>query len=143
GNRLSQTSTLPGILPSASFTYDADDRFLSETNIGNPLPTETYDANGNTLVSGSRTFTYDFANRLKSMANGGVSATLVYDGDGNRVVKTVGAATTRYLVDDLNPTGWTQVVEEIGGAGVQRTYTYGLQRVSQNQLVGSAWTPSF
>src|SRR5208283_4142050 len=83
------------------------------------------------------------ANRLKSMTNGSVSATLIYDGYGNRVAKTVGATTTRYLVDDLNPTGYTQVVEEIGSTGVQRTYTYGLQRINQNRLVNSTWTPSF
>ena len=133
GNRQTQTSSIPGI-PTASFSYDADDRILS---------TESYDANGNTLVSGSRTFTYDFANRLKSMTNGSISATLLYDGDGNRAAKTVGATATRYLVDDLNPTGYAQVVEEVAGGAVQRTYTYGLQRISQNQLIGSTWTPSF
>jgi RHS repeat-associated protein len=131
GNRLSQTSSIPGI-PTASFSYDADDRILS---------TESYDANGNTLVSGSRTFTYDFANRLKSMNNGAV--TLLYDGDGNRVAKTVGGVSTRYLVDDLNPTGYAQVVEEIGAGGAQRTYTYGVQRISQNQPMNGTWTPSF
>jgi len=26
---------------------------------------------------------------------------------------------------------------------VTRTYAYGLQRISENQLVGSTWTPSF
>ena len=74
--------------------------------------------------------------------NGG-AVTLLYDGDGNRVAKTVAAATTRYLVDDLNPTGYAQVVEELVGGSVQRTYTSGLQRTSQNQLIGSTWTPSF
>jgi RHS repeat-associated protein len=140
GNRLSQSSTLSGI-PSANFTYDADDRIMS---------TEQYDNNGNTLVSGARTFKYDFQNRLKSMTNSanGVAATMIYDGDGNRVAKTVGSTTTKYLVDDLNPTGYAQVVEEIGTGGVQRTYTYGLQRISQNQLLGSSqssavWTASF
>jgi RHS repeat-associated protein len=131
GNRQSQTSSIPGI-PTASFSYDADDRILS---------TESYDANGNTTVSGSRTFTYDFANRLKSMNGGAV--TLVYDGDDNRVAKTVGGATTRYLVDDLNPTGYAQVVEELIVGAVTRTYTYGLQRINENQVVGNSWTPSF
>ena len=60
------------------------------------------------------------------------------NGNGNRVAKTVSGVTTRYLVDDLNPTGYAQVVEELsGGAAVQRQYTYGLQRISQNQLVSS------
>jgi RHS repeat-associated protein len=53
----------------------------------------------------------------------------------------VNGVTTRYLVDDLNPTGYAQVVEETGG--VNRTYTYGLQRISENQIVNNAWTPSF
>ena len=63
---------------------------------------------------------------------------LVYDGDGNRVAKTANGVTTRYLFDDLNPTGYPQVVEETGA--VQRTYTYGLQRISENQVINGAWT---
>jgi RHS repeat-associated protein len=60
--------------------------------------------------------------------------------------------TTQYLVeDDVNPTGYPQVVEELSGplnAGVvTRTYTYGLQRISQNLSPtvsgNSTWTPSF
>jgi RHS repeat-associated protein len=131
GNRLSQSSTMPGI-PSATFAYDADDRILS---------TESYDNDGNTIVSGARTFKYDFENRLKSMNNGAV--TIQYDGDGNRMAKTVNGTTTKYLVDDLNPTGYAQVVEELVNGSVQRTYTYGLQRISQNQLVSGNWTASF
>ena len=116
GNRLSQNSTITGI-PTGSFGYDADDR----------LSTEQYDNNGNTVVSGNRTFTYDFENRLKSM--NGTAVTLLYDADGNRVGKNA----TRYLVDELNPTGYAQVVEELTGSTVARRYTYGLQRISQTQ----------
>jgi hypothetical protein len=36
----------------------------------------------------------------------------VYDGDGNRVSKTVAGVTTTYLVDTQNPTGYAQVVRE-------------------------------
>ena len=130
GNRLSQTSSLPGIA-SGAFTYNVDDR----------LSTDTYDNNGNTLVSGANNFTYDFENRLKSMNS--VAVTNIYDGDGNRVAKTVGGVTTRYLVDDLSPTGYAQVVEELVSGAVQRTYAYGLQRVNQDQLMSGRWTPSF
>ncbi len=130
GNRLSQTSTFTGI-PSGSFTDDPDDR----------LSTEQYDANGNTIVRGARTFAYDFQNRLKSMNNGAV--TIIYDGDGNRVAKTVGSVTTQYLVDDLNPTGYAQVVEELVNGAVTRRYTYGLQRISQTQFLNSVWATSF
>jgi len=67
----------------------------------------------------------------------------VDDGDGNRVSETVGSTTTKYLVDDNNPTGLPQVLDEIVNGSVTRTYAYGLQRISENQLVGSTWTPSF
>jgi len=76
----------------------------------------------------------------------------MYDAFGNRVAKTVNGVTTQYLVeDDVNPTGYPQVVEElsgpIGSGIVMRQYTYGLQRISENlspQVTGnSTWTPSF
>ena len=130
GNRQSRTSNIAAV-PSQTFNYDANDR----------LSVDTYDANGNTLTSSGSTFTYDFENRIKSVNGGAV--TIVYDGDGNRVAKTVGGVTTRYLVDDLNPTGFAQVVEEIVGGQVQRQYTYGNTLISQNQLIGGVWTASF
>jgi RHS repeat-associated protein len=68
---------------------------------------------------------------------------MVYDGDGNRVSETVGSTTTNYLVDTLNPTGYSQVMDEVVSGAVTRTYTYGLQRISENQLVSSTWVPSF
>ncbi len=86
-------------------------------------------------------YQYDFQNRLKSMNSGAV--TLMYDGDGNRVSKTVGSAATQYLADDLSPTGYAQVVEELTGTTLTRCYTYGLQRISQTQLLNSAWPTSF
>lgn len=73
----------------------------------------------------------------------GSTVALVYDGDGNRIRKTVSGTVTSYLVDDLNPTGYPQVVDERTNGTVSRTYTYGLQRISQEQIISSAWTPSF
>lgn len=69
--------------------------------------------------------------------------TIVYDGDGNRVSETVGGVTTNYLVDTQNPTGYAQVVEELQAGTVTRTYSYGLERINENQVLNSAWTPSF
>jgi RHS repeat-associated protein len=65
--------------------------------------------------------------------------TIVYDGDGNRVSKTVAGVTTDYLVDDRNLTGYAQVLEEISGGAVQRVYTYGLSRISQSQATGTSF----
>jgi RHS repeat-associated protein len=75
---------------------------------------------------------------------GGTTVSIVYDAFGNRVAKTVNGVTTKYLVeDDVNPTGYPQVMEEIAGGAVQRVYAYGLQRISEDQVVNNAWTPSF
>ena len=115
-------STLAAV-PSGAFSYDADDR----------LALDTYDGNGNTVSSGGIANTYDFENHL--IGQGG--ATIVYDGDGNRVKKTVAGVTTSYLVADVNPTGYAQVVREIiSGPGTNqdvRNYAYGLERISQTR----------
>ena len=55
----------------------------------------------------------------------------------------MGPVTTQYLIDDRNPTGLTQVMDEVVNGRVIKTYAYGLQRISENQLIGSTWTPSF
>jgi RHS repeat-associated protein len=51
--------------------------------------------------------------------------------------------TTRYLVDDLNPTGYAQVIEDVLGGSVEHTYTYGNTLVSQNQPGNGQLTASF
>ena len=133
GNRLSLTSSLPGI-SLGSFTYNSDDQ----------VSTETYDANGNVLSTGGVTYTYDSENHMTSMTGNGKVVAMVYDAFGNRVSKTVNGVTTQYLVeDDVNPTGYPQVVEELVNGSVTRQYTYGLQRISENQLIGNVWTKSF
>jgi RHS repeat-associated protein len=104
----------------------------------------TVRANGSVLASGGKSFTYDAENHLTSMSTTGTTVSIVYDAFGNRVSKTVNGVTTKYLVeDDVNPTGYPQVLDELTGGVVTRTYTYGLQRISEDQVVNSAWTPSF
>ncbi len=118
GNRLSLTSTL-GAIPSATYSYDPNDR----------LNVDTYDANGNTITSAGVNYGYDFEDRMTSAG----AVTMIYDGDGNRVSKTASGTTTRYLVDDLTPTGYAQVAEELVGGAVTVRYTHGLQRISQTR----------
>jgi RHS repeat-associated protein len=100
-------------------------------------------ANGNTLATGGRSFSYDAESHLIGMSVSGTAVSIAYDAFGNRVAKTVNGVTTRYLVDDLNPTGYAQVLDELTGSTVTRTYTYGLQRISQDQVISNVWTPSF
>ena len=131
GNRTSVNSSLPGVQSVSLNSFNLDDW----------LSPETYDANGNTTSTGGKSFAYDSENHLVSMNGGAVQ--LLYDADGNRVAKSVGTTTTRYLVDDLNPTGYPQVVEESVNGVLQRTYTYGLQRISEDQVISNTWQPSF
>ncbi len=129
GNRLTLNSTIPSLSGAVSYSYDPNDR----------LTTDTYDANGNTVSSSGISYSYDFENRL--LMKGAI--VVVYDGDGNRVSETVGGATTKFLIDSLNPTRLPQVLDELVNGSVTRTYTYGRQLISENQLMGSTWTPSF
>jgi RHS repeat-associated protein len=120
GNRKQVNSTLAAIPASGLLNYDANDRTL----------TDTYDNNGNTVAQGGVADSYDFENHL--IQHGYI--TLVYDGDGNRVAKTIGGVTTSYLVDTLNPTGYAQVLDELQGKMVARSYTWGLELVSEAQV---------
>src|SRR3989441_359244 len=130
GNRLSRTSSIATV-PSTTNTYDDNDRLTSDS----------YDNNGNTITSSGAAYGYNFENRLTSV-NGGVIS-FVYDGDGNRVAKTVNGVTTRYLVDSNNPTGYPQVVDEITGNQIARSYTYGHSLISQKQFINNQWQLSF
>ncbi|HXX18087.1 MAG TPA: hypothetical protein VEJ46_01670, partial [Candidatus Acidoferrum sp.] len=101
-------------------------------------------ANGNVTFSGGKSFTYDSQNQMIAMMGSGTAVSMVYDAFGNRVAKSVGGVVTRYLVEDeVNPTGYPQVFDELTNGVVSRTYTYGLQRISEEQQISSVWTPSF
>ncbi|MEA2203723.1 MAG: hypothetical protein QOE77_499 [Blastocatellia bacterium] len=121
GNRLSRTSTVTPVI-SQTASYDANDRLASES----------YDDNGNTTTANGNSYDYDFENQLASFTPGaGPAGAFVYDGDGNRVGKTVAGVTTNYLVDTNNPTGYAQVIEELQYGNVTRSYTYGHDLISQ------------
>jgi len=131
GNRLTENASVQGIT-SGSWGYNADDE----------LSSEAYGPDGNVTSSGGKAFTYDSQNHLVSM--NGAAVSMVYDAFGNRVAKTVNGVTTRYLVeDDKNPTVLPQVMDELTNGVVTRTYTYGLQRISEEQVQNGTWTPSF
>jgi RHS repeat-associated protein len=123
GNRTQKTSTIPGF-PGGLTNYNANDQ----------LSTDTYDNDGNTTASNGLGYVYDFENHV---IQAGAGITMVYDGDGNRVSKTVAGVTTKYLVDPQSPTGYAQVVyETFSGSSspsheTSRIFVYGLERISQ------------
>ena len=72
-------------------------------NALNQYTSFTYDLDGNLLSDGVRTFTYDAANRLKTvLTNGVVVLTNFYDAKSRRVRKVTPAATHTYFYDDWN-----------------------------------------
>jgi RHS repeat-associated protein len=123
GNRKQITSTLAAIPSSGLLNYDANDRTL----------TDQYDNNGNTISQAGIADSYDFENHLTQHGY----IVYQYDGDGNRVAKTIGGVTTSYSVDTLNPTGYAQVLDEVQSGAVTRSYAWGLQLVSETQLVAA------
>ena len=130
GNRSSLASNLAA-LASQSFTYDANDRISGDT----------FDTNGNTLTSDGHTFVYDFQDRLTQYDN---TVGMTCDGDGNRVARTEGGTTHRFLIDEQTPTGYPQIAEEVLNGQVIRQHTYGTMRISQRQLLVSPnWQVSY
>lgn len=119
GNRLQRNSSVSQV-SNQSATFDTNDRISSDT----------FDDNGNTKASNGKIYNYDFEDKLTSTSSG---ITFVYDGDGNRVSKTVSGVTTNYLVDTNNLTGYAQVVEEIQGGAVVKSYIYGHDLIAQRQ----------
>jgi RHS repeat-associated protein len=126
GNRKQLNSTVPAIPASGLLNYDANDR----------TTTDPYDANGNLLNGGAGGNVYDFENRL--VQAGGVQ--IVYDGDGNRVQETAGGTSTFYVVADINPTGYPQVVQEQTPDGAfLKDYIWGLDLLRSDVSGGSTY----
>ncbi|MER9843842.1 hypothetical protein NKJ59_21670 [Mesorhizobium australicum] len=97
-----------------SFVYAANDNMTSRTRVAGTYvypaasgarphtPTSVgaktlaYDANGNLTADGSRTLTWDEANRLKTVTLASNTVKLAYGPDGARVKKASAFATTLY-----------------------------------------------
>jgi RHS repeat-associated protein len=117
GNRTNRNSTISK-LPTTSYNYNTNDW----------LTTDKYDNNGNTTNSSGNFYQYDALNQVTNVNN---TIFITYDGDENRMSKTVGGTTTYYLLDDRNPSGYMQVLEEYQGSTLSRVYNYGLDLISQ------------
>jgi RHS repeat-associated protein len=138
GNRLARAGQL-GTLGVQSFTFDEN----------NALTDGTYDDNGNTTAAHSSEplggFSYDFRDALRTrtpaLTADAASVEFLHDGDGRRVGRraldpTTGRwKTTHYLVAELNPTGYDQVLAEVREGSLERSFAYGEQRVSIDGFV--------
>jgi RHS repeat-associated protein len=91
----------------------------------------TYDQNGNETAAGTRSFTYDLANRVNTTAASGTTTTYTYDGDSNRLQASTGTAANQ-KTNGLWDTTWgtPQLALERDGANtLLRRYTYGIRRI--------------
>lgn len=96
-------------------------------------------------------YRYDSRNRLTGATVNGTNLFLEYDGDGNRVGRQVNyGIATYYVVDDRNPSGYAQVLEEYQADPSQyppvvqlsRTYAWGLALISQQRFDPNTLQPS-
>ncbi|MBE0411428.1 MAG: hypothetical protein IBX69_17025, partial [Anaerolineales bacterium] len=92
----------------------------------------TYDRYGNLTSDGVKTYSYDAANRLTSVNEGGIVTTYAYSGDGDRVSQTVDGVTTTYVIDVAAPL--TMVLAETTGTETIY-YLHGLNLIGQSDGV--------
>jgi RHS repeat-associated protein len=111
GNRTN--STKDGVLT----TYVANTINAYTSITGGLALTPSYDANGNMTSDGTRTFGYDYMDRLQSAVDLLTNAAYTYDALGRRIQKVVNGLTTKYFFDG------TDVIEERDGLdAVTATY---------------------
>jgi YD repeat-containing protein len=146
GNRRSRVSNVNGVPEVTGLQHDPNDRLTGPSATAD----YSYDANGNTIgvnLSNGTTADdirdeYDYENRLIRRKIGPLATPtkviqFAYDADGNRVRKSVtegGTTTTMlFLIDDQNPTGYAQVIEELPAypGDPTKRYVYGHRLVRQ------------
>ena len=121
------------------YSYDVDNKLT-----GAGATTFSYDGRGN-LVEASNagvgtTYDWDAINRLVGVTTPSGAATFGYDFEGRRVSKSTAAGDVDYLVDPINPTGYSQVIEERdGGGGLLASYSYGTDLVAMQRTGGPSY----
>ena len=85
--------------------------------------TYTYDANGNTLTAGDKTYTYNDRGQQTGYSNGTTAAAYAYNPSGLRKAKTVGGSTKYFVYNGMNI-----VYEYSESVADGVTYFYGLNR---------------
>ncbi len=124
-NRTSIKRYLPIVGPefptaTASYAYNSDNQLVTATG-----KSFSYDDNGNMILSSGTPalgFTYNFNNQLTQYTSGTTTLNYEYDVFGNRIKKTNGAATTKYI---------SGLVETDSAGAITAYYVYGLGLISK------------
>jgi RHS repeat-associated protein len=120
GTTFAGTATLPaGTSRVAVTATDASGNTATQQyDVDVPVGTSasSYDANGNLIAQGTKTYEWDAADRLmRVLDNGSELARFTYDGTGRRVQKTSAGTTRSYVYDGMD------ILEERSSAGTIRT----------------------
>jgi len=161
-NRLSKTDVVGNTTTVTNDSFNNNDQLTSETGTVNSVSSWStsfqYDPNGS-LTNVTRTgsgaetdaYVYDLQHRLNSATinrteqgqSVAITASYVYDDSGYRAQGTViinnGTPTiTNYLTDTMNPTGYTQVLEEHtnGSSSPSTSYVIGEAVIAQANSAG-------
>ncbi len=132
GNRTSKADSVDG---TTGYVYDANDRLMTETK-GSEVTSYIYDSNGNTesKTKGTDITLYDWDDRGRLVAVQNPNSDAVsyeYNENGNRVSSTINGVKTSYLLDSNRD--YAQVLQEYTNSGVQVSYVYGHDLISQSR----------
>jgi len=139
GNRL-QRQVLDG--NDTYYYYDPNtDELLQETTADANI-FYTYNDNGSLIEEANdaapiRSYTYDYRNRLASVAVGGTTVNYTYNVAGIRVKAQVGGSTTKYLIDPYNHTGYAHVLRADVAGDANTVYVYGHDPIAQAEGTAS------
>jgi RHS repeat-associated protein len=115
------SASIPLTSGTTSFSISStSNRLQSATGLINR--TYSYDAAGNTVGDGARSFTYDDAGRMATSTSGGVTTTYSYNGLGERVKKSSSAATVYFAYDEA---GHLVGEYDASGALIEETVWFG------------------
>lgn len=119
----------------AQYEYDQLNRLIKIT--GARQANFAYDANGNrtqsTEAGKTRKYSWDALGRLIQAEADNSLVSYAYNALGDRIGKTAQGETTSYLVDRLNPTGYSQVIEASKGGQVTERNSFGVDLIASEQ----------
>jgi len=99
GNRTYQETTIGITTTTTDWTYNNANQMATMQIGANPVINMSFDNNGNLTDDGVLTYTWNRANRLKTLNNGTYNTHFAYDGNGDRHQQNVGGTITNYLLD--------------------------------------------
>jgi RHS repeat-associated protein len=151
GNRLSELVTKPTSTNTVTCGYNPNDQLTNEVSTVNGATKYLYDANGtltsktNATANTGYTFNYDLRNRLQGatmtgVSGGPITTSYLYNDQGIRV-RSIANGTTKYFLNDANnPSGYSQVLEELSAAnGIpSMSYVLGDDMLAQSPTSGTA-----